>query len=117
MPWGVDVRLHPTDRCIRWSLTEGAVATSSSTRRVWDTTAGPAHHVLDPRTGAPAPTPPVLVSVHAGAAWWAEASATALMLLDRAERARWATDAGVAAVVVEADGTVLELGDVAGRLA
>lgn len=116
-PWGIDVALLPTDRTVRWSLTAGAVATSSSVRRVWDTTSGPAHHVLDPRTGAPASTPPALVSVHAGAAWWAEAAATSLMLLDAADRGRWAQEAGIAAVVVDADGTIVELGDVRGRLA
>lgn len=116
-PWGIDVALLPTDRTVRWSLTAGAVATSSSGRRVWDTTAGPAHHVLDPRTGAPASTPPALVSVHAGAAWWAEAAATSLMLLDPADRGGWAQEAGIAAVVVDADGTIVELGDVEGRLA
>ena len=116
-PWGIDVTLLPTDRTVRWSLTGGAVATSSSRRRVWDTTTGPAHHVLDPRTGAPAAAPPALVSVHAGVAWWAEAAATALMLLDPAARSGWAASSGIAAVVVEADGDVTELGDIAGRLA
>lgn len=116
-PWGIDVALLPTDRTVRWSLREGAVATSSSRRRVWETTSGPAHHVLDPRTGAPAVAPPALVSVHAGAAWWAEAAATALMLLDASERPGWARSAGVAAVVVEDDGAITGLGDVAERLA
>lgn len=114
--WGVDVALLPTDRTARWDLTEGAVATSSSRRRVWETTAGPAHHVLDPRSGAPVVAPPALVSVHAGAAWWAEAAATALMLLDPSERPAWATAAGIAAVVVDCDGSISELGDIAGRL-
>jgi thiamine biosynthesis lipoprotein len=101
----------------RWSMREGAVATSSSVRRVWDTTAGPVHHVLDPRTGAPAVAPPLLVSVHAGAAWWAEASATALMLLDAGERDAWAAAAGIAALVVAPDGTTMRHGAVDGRLA
>jgi len=129
--WGVDVVLPEPEPVVaepvalepvgpaapRWSMREGAVATSSSVRRVWDTTAGPAHHVLDPRTGAPAVTPPLLVSVHAGAAWWAEASATALMLLDADERDAWAHAAGVAALVVAPDGTTMRHGAVDGRLA
>ena len=121
--WGVDVILP--DAVVggwsgdgpRWSLREGAVATSSSVRRVWDTAAGPAHHVLDPRTGAPAVEPPLLVSVHAGTAWWAEASATALMLLDAADRDAWVLSAGVAALVVDRDDTVTTYGEVDGRLA
>ena len=119
--WGVDVVL-PADAAgvpgaTRWSLREGAVATSSSLRRVWDTDTGPAHHVLDPRTGAPAVDPPALVSVHAGAAWWAEASATALMLLDAPARAAWVATADVAAIVIGSDGERTEYGPVAGRLA
>ena len=127
--WGVEVALgsmashgasEPAGvpaQAVRWSLSSGAVATSSSRRRTWATSAGIAHHVLDPRTGAPALDPPALVSVHAGAAWWAEAAATALMLLPAGERASWARDAGVAAVVVGEDGIVDRVGDVAGRLA
>lgn len=119
--WGVDVDLAvagaTAPATVRWSLTGGGVATSSSRRRTWDTTAGPAHHVLDPRTGAPAVAPPALVSVHAGAAWWAEAAATALMLMPTAERAAWARDAGVGAVIVTRDGAVDRVGDVDGRLA
>ncbi len=125
--WGVDVILPElAPSCAegaaevaapRWSMREGAVATSSSVRRVWDTTAGPAQHVLDPRTGAPASAPPLLVSVHAGSAWWAEASATALMLLEAGDRDAWAHAAGIAALVVGPDGTVARHGAVDGRLA
>lgn len=125
--WGVDVVLPELAPSVdegaaevtapRWSMREGAVATSSSVRRVWDTTAGPAHHVLDPRTGAPATAPPLLVSVHAGSAWWAEASATALMLLEAGERDAWAHAAGIAALVVGPDGTSARHGAVDGRLA
>lgn len=115
-PWGIDVALLPTDRTVRWSLTGGGVATSSSRRRVWDTTTGPVHHVLDPRSGAPATAPPALVTVHAGAAWWAEAAATSLMLLDAPARSEWACSSGIAAVIVEGDGSISTLGDIAGRL-
>ena len=125
--WGVDVDLGAdldhldgtTDRpgIVRWSLTAGAVATSSTRRRTWWTAAGTAHHVLDPRTGAPAAAAPALVTVLAGAAWWAEAAATALMLMDPDERAGWVRGADVAAVVVGTDGTVARLGDLEGRLA
>lgn len=125
--WGVDVDLAadlPDDLAaearpsrVRWSLTAGAVATSSSRRRTWTTASGTSHHVLDPATGAPAAAPPALVSVHAGTGWWAEAAATALMLLPADERAGWARDAEVAAVIVARDGAVVRVGDVGGRLA
>jgi len=38
----------------RLSLADAAVATSSVVRRAWRTPRGPAHHLLDPATGAPA---------------------------------------------------------------
>ena len=38
----------------RLSLADAAVATSSVVRRAWRTRRGPAHHLLDPATGAPA---------------------------------------------------------------
>jgi thiamine biosynthesis lipoprotein len=122
--WGVDVDLGAdldgvTDRpgVVRWSLVSGAVATSSTRRRTWRTSSGTAHHVLDPCTGAPAVGAPALVTVQAGAAWWAEAATTALILLAPLEREAWVRAADVAAVVVERDGTVVPLGDLEGRLA
>lgn len=59
-------------------LVDGAVATSSPVRRRWVGPDGPAHHLLDPRTGLPRPSGPRLTSVVAGDAWWAEVAATAL---------------------------------------
>ena len=38
-------------------LRDGGLATSSRCGRRWMTAAGPQHHLLDPRTGQPAPTP------------------------------------------------------------
>ena len=37
-------------------LSSGAVATSTTARRRWATTAGPAHHLIDPATGRPVET-------------------------------------------------------------
>jgi thiamine biosynthesis lipoprotein len=65
---------------LRLAIPAGAVATSSRLGRCWTTTAGPAHHLIDPRTGAPAVTDVVAVTVVAGEAWWAEALTTALFL-------------------------------------
>lgn len=73
--WRVQVEdpLRPPAVLATLSLAGGAVATSSRTRR----TLGPGHHLIDPRTGAPAHTGLAQVTAIAGEAWWAEALATA----------------------------------------
>lgn len=60
-------------------LTRGALATSSRRRRVWDTDRGPAHHLLDPRTGDPLRAGPVGATAIAPAGWIAEALTKVLM--------------------------------------
>jgi thiamine biosynthesis lipoprotein len=65
---------------LRLALPDGAVATSSRLLRRWQTTAGEAHHLIDPTTGRPARTDVVAVTVVAGEAWWAEALTKALFL-------------------------------------
>lgn len=62
-------------------LERGALATSSTARRRWTAGRLPAHHIIDPRTGAPARTP--VVSATAIAATAAEAEAAAKTVLIR----------------------------------
>jgi len=71
---------HQIAPLARVNLHSGAIATSSTLRRRWSTTTGIAHHVMDPRTGRPSTGSAVACSVIAGAAWWAEAVATALLV-------------------------------------
>lgn len=65
-----------------WAGTvQGAIATSSTLKRRWRTDAGgPAHHLIDPRTGLPAETPFVQVTVRAGSCTWAEVWAKAVLI-------------------------------------
>jgi thiamine biosynthesis lipoprotein len=80
--WVVTVD-DPTDagrELLRLAMPEGAVATSSRLRRRWRTTAGEAHHIIDPATGRPADTDVVAVTVVAGEAWSAEALTKSLFL-------------------------------------
>ncbi len=53
-------------------LSDGAIATSSTTKRQWPTTNGPVHHLLDPTTGESRSNGPVTVSVVAATATAAE---------------------------------------------
>ena len=97
----VDDPLQPGRELLRLAMPEGAVATSSRLMRRWQTTAGEAHHLIDPTTGRPAQTPVVAVTVVAGEAWWADALTKALFL---AGPAGLEEIDDVHAVVVTADG-------------
>jgi FAD:protein FMN transferase len=87
---------------LRVALPEGAVATSSRLVRRWRTTAGEAHHLIDPSTGRPADTDAVAVTVVAAEAWWAEALTKSLFL---AGPPALGDLPGAHAVIVTADGT------------
>jgi thiamine biosynthesis lipoprotein len=77
--WEIELDHHVAPPA-RVNLLDGAVVTSSTLRRRWTTAAGPAHHVIDPRTGRSTTGPLVACSVLAAEAWWAEALATALLV-------------------------------------
>jgi thiamine biosynthesis lipoprotein len=97
----VDDPIRPGRELLRLAMPDGALATSSRLLRRWRTTAGEAHHLIDPTTGRPAHTDVVAVTVVAGEAWWAEALTKALFLTGPAvldERD------DIHAVVVTADG-------------
>ncbi len=64
------------------AITDGGLATSGQGRRRWVTTSGPAHHLIDPRTGRSADTGWWAVSALAASATTANVAATAGMLLD-----------------------------------
>jgi FAD:protein FMN transferase len=97
----VDDPIRPTSELLRLALLAGAVATSSRLRRRWRTTAGDAHHIIDPSTGRPADSDVVAVTVVAGEAWWAEALTKSLFLAGPGGLAELD---GVHAVVVTAGG-------------
>ncbi len=92
-------------------LEDGAVATSGRSARRF----GPGrslHHLIDPRTGAPATAGPLAVTVVARDAAWAEAHATALAISDRGEaRAYVAGHPGLFALLVFEDGSCEQLGE------
>jgi thiamine biosynthesis lipoprotein len=75
-------------------MTDGGLATSGQGRRRWLTTAGPAHHLIDPRTGRSADTGWWAVSALAASATAANVAATAGMLLD-GDAPAWFADRGL----------------------
>ena len=87
------------------------VATSGVLRRRWSTPDGPRHHIIDPRTGRPACTDLVQVTVAAPRAAAAEAAATAALLLGRDKAATVLALSGcLAGVLVDVHGTVTSVG-------
>jgi thiamine biosynthesis lipoprotein len=95
--WPVGVELPGGALTI--ALDRGALATSGSDRRAW---AG-GHHLIDPRTGLPAESPYLRVTVAAPTAVEAEVLAKAIYL--------GADPGGTASVLVGRDGGVRRTGD------
>ena len=92
----IDDPSDPTSPVARLAVAEGAVATSSTMRRAW----GPgAHHLIDPRTGAPSDTGILQASVWAPTCALAEIAAKRVLLAGRL--------GSEPAVVVTGDGDVV----------
>lgn len=105
--WTLSVE-HPqcTSAIAMIGLLDGAVATSSVLRRVWQAGGRRRHHLIDPATGEPSTSDLALVSVVAGQAWVAEVLAKAALLRGTA-RAFDLLDTTTAALAVDHDGRVL----------
>lgn len=88
-------------------LLDGQAMTTSSTQaRTWETAGGRVHHIVDPRTGAPASTRWGQVSVVAATALQAGAASTAAIVLG-ADAPAWLTRAGLPARLDGRDGDVV----------
>ena len=94
-------------------LSGGALATSGSDRRTWRRGGRVLHHLIDPRTGAPADSDVARITVVAGDAVEAEVAATALFIAGMDDAAAEADAAGLPAVIVGADGRTLLAGGLA----
>jgi thiamine biosynthesis lipoprotein len=94
-------------------LTGGALATSGRDRRRWRRGGRELHHLIDPRTGAPADGDLLRATVVAADAVGAEVWAKALFLAGRAAAAAEADERGLPAVLVTRDGRT----EIAGGLA
>jgi FAD:protein FMN transferase len=103
--WPVGV--ETADGSLTLELTGAALATSGRDRRRWRRDGRELHHLIDPRTGAPAETDLLRVTVVAPDAVDAEVTAKSLFLAG-ADAARAEADAaGIAAVLVTDTCTVL----------
>lgn len=90
------------------TLANGGLATSGSTVRHWRRGGVAIHHIVDPRTGAPAVSPYRTVSVAAATCVDANIATTAAMVRGR-RAADWLESTGLPARLVSHDGLVLHL--------
>ena len=98
----------PDQVATRISLSSGGLASSGTRVRRWRTALGELHHILDPRTGAPAAGTWTTVSVAAGSCLEANAASTAAVVLGEAAPS-WLCDRGLPSRLAGADGRVLAL--------
>jgi thiamine biosynthesis lipoprotein len=109
--WQVAVRDTADDPAGQVTLAAGAaVATSSTVRRTWHRGGTRLHHILDPRTAAPAA--PVWRSVTIAAPTCVEANtaATAAVIVGT-RAAQWLSDRGLSARLVDQRRRVVHVGD------
>ena len=107
---GWPVGVETADGMVTLELDSAAVATSGLDRRRWRTTAGDAHHLIDPTTGQPALGDLLRVTVVADRAVDAEVHAKSLFLAGTAQAELEANKAGVPAVLVTVDGRTVFAG-------
>ena len=105
--WVIEVRDLPGDPTTRISLTGGAaIATSSTRRRRLSGQAGPASHIIDPRSARPAADTWGAVTAIAGSCAHANSATTAAVVLGDAAPA-WLEARGIAARLLRADGSTV----------
>ncbi len=105
-PWTVSVCERPGEPGVLVWLEQGGVATSSPGARRWTRDGTAYHHLLDPRTGAPAPETWSSVTCLGASAVAANTASTAAIVLGP-DAAAWLTHHEVAARLVAVDGSVL----------
>jgi FAD:protein FMN transferase len=86
------------------ALGQGGVATSGRDFRRWEAGSDEAHHLIDPRTGAPSTSEVLTATVVADTAVTAEVAAKVVVLLGASEGLAWLDRRGLGGVAVFEDG-------------
>jgi FAD:protein FMN transferase len=110
--WDVPV-LDPLDEtrvAFRFSLTDGAIVTSTTRMRTWTRGSRSFNHLVDPATGDSARTGVAAVVAAANDAWWAEGIAKSIIIGGADAGAELAQSAGVRAWIFLDDHRVVEAG-------
>lgn len=103
---GIEDPSSPERMLAAVALRDGALATSSVAHRSWTHGGHRVHHLIDPRTGGPASTGLVAVTVATRDPAWAEVWTKALFLSGRGAIGDEARSRGMAAWWVEEDGSL-----------
>jgi thiamine biosynthesis lipoprotein len=106
--WPVEV--ETSEGPVTFSVTTGAVVTSSRDCRSWRRGGKELHHLIDPFTGQPAETGLLRVTVVAGSAVEGEIAAKALFLAGEHDAVREANERHVPALLVTQDGRTVWAG-------
>lgn len=91
-------------------LDQGGFCYSTTRRRRWVTAAGPAHHIIDPRTGQPAQSTVETAAIAASTAAAAEAFATASVVAGWPAAHRLINGAGLSGFIVTDRGERHDIG-------
>lgn len=97
-------------------ISDAAVGTSTTQRRRWQTQSGVAHHIIDPRTGAPSETDLASVTVVTHTLVEAEVYAKTVLLLGGNRGREYAEAHGLRAILVDDAGAVTAVGALGGCL-
>lgn len=107
LPIGISDPLKPDAAIAVVRVTHGAVATSGRDYRRWQMNGIWQHHIIDPRTLAPAQTDVLTASVIAPDAISAEVAAKTIFILGSERGLNWVEWRGWPALLVLEDGTIL----------
>ncbi len=90
------------------AIRAGGLASSGTRVRRWNSARGELHHIIDPRSGAPARTPWATVSVAAATCLEANAASTAAVVLGE-EASAWLAARRLPARMMRLDGSVVQV--------
>ncbi len=95
--WPVELEdpLQPESILTSLKIDPGAIATSTVTKRIWKQNGKSRHHIIDPRTGEPAVSEWISVTVIAQHAYEAEVFAKALLIAGPQEAEEIAHNSGI----------------------
>ena len=107
--WPVDMDdpRSPGETLAMLNIPPGGVATSSITKRVWKQGEKQRHHLIDPRTGEPAETDWLSVTVIAAHTDMCEVFAKALLIAEPKEAQMIAQNADISYFAVDREGNIL----------
>ena len=116
--WRIEIEdaLDPTASVASVMVSNGAVATSTVVKRRWQRDAHTLHHIIDPRTGRPATTDLLTVTVLAPRTTIAEVYAKSVLILGSRSGLDFLTRRGVDGLLQAEDGTLYATGALASRL-